>query len=308
MSKKYIIPLMLVIFTSGLVSLMAQDDFTKEDGTKLFAKSQGLFKEKKYEEAITGYKKIYEHFPKTKMGANVAYNIACGYGLLNKNSDALEWLEKAIDSGFTTSALIRQDEDLANVRKEAKFAKLLEKIESPMAEDGFDIEGGGKASDFEVDDIYGKTHKLSDYKGKVFIIQHMHPGCDICNKLILDTMELREKYGKENLKAILFSFDGTFNDDSDRVKKRDLIKNLVENRKPTIAGQYIPKMDYDAYFVWSYKTYVPQLGSLRFKEEPILTCIIDKDGNFVYRKTQRAASKEKMDKYLSKMLTPVQGK
>src|SRR3990170_4054714 len=125
MSKKYIIPLMLVIITSGLVSLMAQGDLSKEEAKKLYEQAQQLYKDKKYDDAINNYKKIYEAYSKTEMGVNCAYNIACDYSLLDKKSDALDWLEKAIGAGvatktggavFTTSALMREDEDLANIR------------------------------------------------------------------------------------------------------------------------------------------------------------------------------------------------
>lgn len=167
--------------------------------------------------------------------------------------------------------------------------------------------GGGKVADFEIDDVYGKTVKFSDFKDKVLIIQHMSPGCTMCNKQIEDTMALREKYGKENLKAIAFIFDGTFNNDKDRERNRERIKMVVEKQKPVIEGQSVPKMDYDAYVVWSYAIYAKQ-QFMQFKHEPLLTCIVDKEGNYLYRKTDANATKEEMDAHLSKILKPADAK
>src|SRR3972149_6388716 len=118
-----------------------------------------------------------------------------------------------------------------------------------MSKAGIDVEGGGKCPDFEIDDVNGKKVKLSDFKKKVLIIHHLSPGCATCNKQISATMAMREKYGKDNLKVILFIYDGTFNDDSDRVKNRDMVKNIVKGA--SIEGGKTAKMDFDIYCVWS---------------------------------------------------------
>lgn len=39
------------------------------------------------------------------------------------------------------------------------------------------LESGKPAPDFAVTDIAGKTHKLSDYRGKIVILEWLNPGC-----------------------------------------------------------------------------------------------------------------------------------
>ncbi|MEW6025941.1 MAG: kelch repeat-containing protein [Planctomycetota bacterium] len=168
------------------------------------------------------------------------------------------------------------------------------------------MEGGGTAPVFEVDDYKGNIVKLSDFKGMVLIIHHLSPGCPTCNLQIATTNAMRKKFGRENLKVIAFIFDGTFNDDTDRKANRERIRQVIGGK--SAEGAAIPTMDFDYYIVWSSAIYSKQLAPLRFKNEPLLTCIIDKGGNFVYRGTDKEVSKDKMEKYLSQAIKAESGK
>ena len=94
---------------------------------KRFDEAFKLHEEKKYEEAIKIFKEIYEKHPKESLGATSAYNIACGYSLLNKKDDALDWLEKSIEAGFAKFDHMENDTDLDNIRDDKRYKKLLEK-------------------------------------------------------------------------------------------------------------------------------------------------------------------------------------
>ncbi|WP_254507306.1 tetratricopeptide repeat protein [Anatilimnocola floriformis] len=79
--------------------------------------------QKKYAEgeAITARaQQIAPFFPLT------SYNLACFQALQGKKQDALANLEKAILAGFGNVAHMQQDEDLASLRDDPKFAKLVE--------------------------------------------------------------------------------------------------------------------------------------------------------------------------------------
>jgi hypothetical protein len=52
------------------------------------------------------------------------YNIACGFSRLGETDKAFEWLEKAIKAGAAVT--IESDPDLENIRKDARFAKMIE--------------------------------------------------------------------------------------------------------------------------------------------------------------------------------------
>jgi peroxiredoxin len=49
-----------------------------------------------------------------------------------------------------------------------------------LATAAFAVEVGKPAPDFEAKDINGKTHKLSDYKGKIVVIESYNLDCPLC--------------------------------------------------------------------------------------------------------------------------------
>lgn len=65
----------------------------------------------------------------------------------------------------------------------------------------------GKAPDFTLVNIEGKNVSLSDYKGKVVIIDFWATWCAPCRKGIPDLIELQKKY-KKKVAVIGISLDG----------------------------------------------------------------------------------------------------
>lgn len=78
--------------------------------------------QKRNEEALALYEKVDALRPGN---AGVSYNIACLYGRQKKTSKSIAWLEKAISQGFDNWELIKEDEDLENIRGTAYFQKLM---------------------------------------------------------------------------------------------------------------------------------------------------------------------------------------
>lgn len=74
----------------------------------------------KYEEAI----KAFEKNVAIAQNPNSMYNIACGYSRLKQTDKAFEWLEKSLNAGAFVN--IETDEDLANIRGDARFKKMTE--------------------------------------------------------------------------------------------------------------------------------------------------------------------------------------
>jgi len=74
----------------------------------------------KYEQAIAAFEKNVA----IAKNPNSMYNIACGYSRLNQADKAFEWLEKALKNGAFVN--IETDSDLENIRKDARFKKMLE--------------------------------------------------------------------------------------------------------------------------------------------------------------------------------------
>jgi tetratricopeptide (TPR) repeat protein len=81
-----------------------------------------------YREAIEKLKRVVESHPATELGVNSAYNIACGYALLGEKSNALDWLEKAVEMGWKDAAQIEKDSDLDSLRSEERYKKIVARL------------------------------------------------------------------------------------------------------------------------------------------------------------------------------------
>lgn len=63
------------------------------------------------------------------------------------------------------------------------------------------------APDFALKDLKGKTVRLSDYKGKIVIIDFWATWCGPCRRGIPDFIELQKEYGEEKLQILGVSVD-----------------------------------------------------------------------------------------------------
>jgi serine/threonine protein kinase/Tfp pilus assembly protein PilF len=57
------------------------------------------------------------------------YQVACVYSILGRNEQALEWLDRAVSTGFRCWPMFRTDPCLTNLRKEPEFEKYVATIE-----------------------------------------------------------------------------------------------------------------------------------------------------------------------------------
>jgi serine/threonine protein kinase/TolB-like protein/Tfp pilus assembly protein PilF len=62
--------------------------------------------------------------------ALVLYNLACLYSLAGEVTSALEALEKSYESGLADPEWMRQDSDLDNIRKHARYKELVKRMEA----------------------------------------------------------------------------------------------------------------------------------------------------------------------------------
>jgi adenylate cyclase len=60
----------------------------------------------------------------------VLYNVACNLATLGDLENAFQYLDNAIQHGTVSAAWMRNDEDLANLRSDPRYAELLERLES----------------------------------------------------------------------------------------------------------------------------------------------------------------------------------
>lgn len=79
----------------------------------------------KYEQAIAAFEKNVA----ISQNPNAMYNAACGYARLNQTDKAFAWLEKSLANGGAFFINFEKDSDLDNLRRDARFAKMLELAE-----------------------------------------------------------------------------------------------------------------------------------------------------------------------------------
>ncbi len=111
----------------------AQDDFqiyfeAHNEATKLLATDKEKAA-KGFEKSIAGFKKLY-YALKDQPGARgismpSAYNVACGYALTGKSTEAIDWLEISIKAGYNDWDHIREDSDFESIRKERRYLRIL---------------------------------------------------------------------------------------------------------------------------------------------------------------------------------------
>jgi tetratricopeptide (TPR) repeat protein len=84
------------------------------------------YSEGKYDDAINNYLILAPNKNPT-----VLYNLACIYSLTDNKTEALKYLEEAVNNGFNQLSAVRTDNDLNNIRNEKKFEEIVKSIESP---------------------------------------------------------------------------------------------------------------------------------------------------------------------------------
>ena len=101
-----------------------------EDNRGLFTSLQAILAASAGQERVAENKiksavekgKGFGHFHHT------AYHIACAYARMKKPEQAIKWLETAAEDGFPCYPLFEKDDNLDNLRQDARFVAFLEKI------------------------------------------------------------------------------------------------------------------------------------------------------------------------------------
>lgn len=130
------------VFISFLFLVPSLYSQHKEDDFRLYlsvanAKVDEGFEKKDYESVVnllTEIKKAYLSLAEAEQKGypgllqDVCYNMACGYALQNKADEAIANFRQAIDNGYINYSHAIQDDDLATLRDNEEFKKLLATI------------------------------------------------------------------------------------------------------------------------------------------------------------------------------------
>ena len=142
------------------------------------------------------------------------------------------------------------------------------------------------AIDFELKDQYGKTHKLSDYKGKVVFLNFWATWCPPCKMEMPDIQKKYEKYEKQGEKTEVVVLSVVAPNTQDE-KDVEGIKAFLEENGYT----YPVLMDDGGY----------TFGAYRISSLPT-TFMIDKEGN-VFGYVQGGLTQEAMESIIEQTIT-----
>jgi Flp pilus assembly protein TadD len=97
---------------------------SSDDGDEWYKVGSRLLRLRDFDRAATALTQAVDHLG--YQGASAMYNLACTYALKGDRALGLEWLEKSINAGFDNSDKLRDDPDIASLRGELRFKKILE--------------------------------------------------------------------------------------------------------------------------------------------------------------------------------------
>lgn len=129
MRRRPFAPLALVGLLLLALPVRAQDP-VQADYAALYQKGGDLIQARKYDEAIVAYEKCLQL---NENDTASAYNLACCYARKGMKAEALQWLQRALEWGFSDWRHTEEDEDLASLRGEADFGKTVERMKSAEA-------------------------------------------------------------------------------------------------------------------------------------------------------------------------------
>lgn len=104
--------------------LKKTEDLSEDEIKALHQEAQEAFAAKDYKKAAEKCAKILRTNPKD---ASALYNMSCALSLSAKKREAVEYLIRAVDAGFTDFVHIETDKDLDNIRKERGYAQLMKR-------------------------------------------------------------------------------------------------------------------------------------------------------------------------------------
>jgi len=128
-----LVPLLGIVLC--LAQARAQDDqcsFEKRR-TKEMLEAQQLYTQKEYAKGAALLEQLRNDpnlLHTDDKGAGVLYDLACFYSLLGEKDKAVKALGEAVAAGFTNADQMQNDSDLANIRQEPEYQKLLAVVEA----------------------------------------------------------------------------------------------------------------------------------------------------------------------------------
>jgi len=212
-----------------------------------YALSYSLFRKKDYPKAIESFTTFLEKYPESARNSVAHFYRAESYNSSNQKKKALpdfqaasEGLEKQAHQQ-TAHAMWHIGDLLNQQGKKADAKKVLEKLKKNYAGNSYarkastllkrlggsgavtvaatgTLQAGKPALDFEGQTIDGKSLKLSDYRGKVVLLDFWATWCGPCRAELPNVRAVYNNYKDKNFEIISISLD----------KNADTLKQFVK--------------------------------------------------------------------------------
>jgi hypothetical protein len=126
----------------SIVLLLSFSAIAQQNQFAIFAAKQDSLFIKAYEQKnIERYQQLLNEFIKKYYALdadeqrqfngytqNAYYNLCCTYSLLNNKAQALQYLQKAVVTGYSNYAHLQADQDLDNIRDESAFKQIMQSL------------------------------------------------------------------------------------------------------------------------------------------------------------------------------------
>jgi thiol-disulfide isomerase/thioredoxin len=179
-----------------------------------------------------------------------------------------EFIEKQLLSGQNSALLVKQLQEIYKKLNlsDSEFKKnrktYLELTSKKLKEDIIAKYGNVKAIAFSLTNLEGKQIKLSDYMGKVVVLDFWATWCGPCRASFPGMQELVNEYKNKNVE---FLFIDTWQEGTPNAINKEVSKFVKEN-------------SYNFHVLFDYKNDIVT----KYKVESIPTkIVIDKNGNFL---------------------------
>lgn len=228
-----------------------------------------LFKQKKYDLAFEYQDKMLQE---GRLGLGEKERYAAFAEKAKGSKFAQHFLEKELLAGTNSTTMLKQLDGIyktLNLPKE-KYEEI-KKTATTLANKIRDEKliktfGSIKGIDFDLTNLKGDKVKLSDYKGKIVVLDFWATWCGPCKASFPKMQELVTKYKDDNVEFLFIN-----------VWERDKPENI--NKKVT---EFIDKEKYSFNVLYDYKNEVVKQYKVRGIPTKI---IIDKKGNIVSNKS-----------------------
>src|SRR5688572_18211836 len=220
------------VFLLVLLSFAANNLLAQAPSFSLLAKADSLYKARNYQLSVKTYEVAFKN---RKPIDNHYYNAACSAALAGEKKKAFQFLDKAIETGWTDVQHLKKDSDLNALHKEKAWPKMLTKLEEKVAklEANYD-----KPLQAELLQIFDQDQQIRHvYLKAANELGYNHPKVDSLEKI----MARQDQENQQKVMAILDKYGWVGPERVGPLATQTLFL-VIQHSDKTIQEKYLPMM------------------------------------------------------------------